>query len=73
MSAHKDAMNLAGKISSAVWADEQGDGCDISGGLYGTAMSDLVKELAFAVREYCPTDVSEKLLGNNEGVQVDAQ
>lgn len=37
---------LAGRIAAAVAKDEQGDGCDISAGLFGTAFSDLIRSLA---------------------------
>lgn len=39
---------LAGRIAQAVAIDEQTDGCDLSGGLFGRAMSDLIRELVGA-------------------------
>jgi hypothetical protein len=41
-------QELAGRIAQAVAIDEQTDGCDLSGGLFGRAMSDLIRELVGA-------------------------
>lgn len=38
---------LAGEIVKAVVADEAGDGCDISAGLFGTNFSDLIKKIVY--------------------------
>ena len=42
----KATRELAGRIVEAVATDEQGEGCDISAGLLGTALSDEVRTLA---------------------------
>ena len=43
--AHQREQELAGRIAAAVLADEQSDGCDLSAGMFGRAMSDLIREL----------------------------
>lgn len=36
---------LAGEIAAAVLADEQGEGCDLAGGLFGTHMTTLIRRI----------------------------
>lgn len=36
---------LAGEIAAAVLADEQGEGCDLAGGLFGTQMTTLIRRI----------------------------
>lgn len=36
---------LAGEIAAAVTADENGDGCDLSGGMFGTEMTALIRRI----------------------------
>lgn len=40
------AQALAGEIAEAVRKDEQGDGCDLSAGLFGPAMTTLISNIA---------------------------
>lgn len=41
-----ETLDLAGRIASAVLADEEDGGCDISAGMFGPKLSALVCELA---------------------------
>lgn len=41
-----EALALAARIATAVVADEQSEGCDLSAGLFGPELSALVAELA---------------------------
>ncbi len=49
---HRKRTNeLCRTISEAVDSDEQGDGCDISAGLFGLALSNVIRDLAQAQLE----------------------
>lgn len=62
MAFSQDTMNLADRISKAVLADEVSEGCDISAGLWGPALSALVDDIAFALRDSCPTYTADRFL-----------
>lgn len=62
MAFSQDTMNLASRISAAALADEVAEGCDISGGLWGPALSALIDDIAFALRDSCPTYTADRFL-----------
>lgn len=41
----KKELELAEKISRAVYADEMKDGCDLSAGMFGENLSALIREI----------------------------
>ncbi len=43
---HRATQTLAASIAEAVDCDEQGEGCDISAGLFGIAFSKVVRDIA---------------------------
>ena len=62
------ARALAGEIAAAVFADESGEGCDISAGLFGPAFSALIGRLA----RQSSIDLG-KLLADHARLQADAE
>lgn len=62
------ARALAGEIAAAVFADESGEGCDISAGLFGPAFSALIRRLA----RQSSIDLGEPL-ADHARLQADAQ
>ena len=62
------ARALAGEIAAAVFADESGEGCDISAGLFGPAFSALIGRLA----RQSSIDLG-KLLDDHARLKADAE
>lgn len=56
------ALSMAGCVSTQVFRDEQGDGCDISAGLYGPHLSAFISQIAFLLDEYCPPATLKNVL-----------
>lgn len=68
MAFSQDTQNLAARIMAAVLHDEVKEGgCDISGGMMGPALSTLVDDIAFALRNDCDHFTAERFLGKPEG------
>lgn len=68
MAFSQDTQNLAARIMAAVLHDETKEGgCDVGGGMMGPALSSLVDDIAFALRDSCPTYTADRFLSRPEG------
>lgn len=63
-----DTQNLASRIMAAMLHDETKEGgCDVAGGMMGPALSTLVDDIAFAIRNDCDNFTAERFLSRPEG------